>query len=83
MKRQQYSVLLAGVLALSQLAACSSIGWKGFGNSPMPTQASTSPAPAASASATPASQAVTASAPADTSVTASAADSATEPAEKN
>lgn len=72
MKRLQQSVLLAGVLALSQLTACSSIGWKGFGNSPMPAQATTSPAAAAS-------PAASASAPAGTSVTASAADSGTEP----
>ncbi|MDQ2988139.1 MAG: hypothetical protein M3R60_03450 [Pseudomonadota bacterium] len=63
MKRQQQSVLLAGVLALS-LTACSSIGagWKGlFGSSPMPPQAAAAPAPAHSA-ATTASPEVTASA---------------------
>lgn len=84
MKRQQLSVILAGVLALS-LTACSSIGagWKGlFGNSPMPPQAATAPAPANSATTT-ASPAVTAS----PEVTASAAEngnaSGTEPNAKN
>lgn len=88
MKRQQLSVLVAGVLALS-LTACSSIGagWKGlFGNSPMPPQAATAPAPANSATTTAtttASPAVTAS----PEVTASAAEngnaSGTEPNAKN
>jgi hypothetical protein len=64
MKRQQKGVLLAGLLALSQLAACSSFGWKGFGSSPMPATA-----PAASS---PGAAAAPASAPAPASVTASA-----------
>jgi hypothetical protein len=62
MKRQQQSVLLAGVLAISQLTACSAIGWKGFGSSPMPPQAATAPAAASSGATSPASPAVTASA---------------------
>ena len=61
MKRLQQSVLLAGVLALSQLTACSSIGWRGFGSSPMPPQAASAPAPNSSATTT-ASPAMTASA---------------------
>ena len=83
MKRLLQSMLLAGVLALSQLAACSSIGWKGFGNSPMPVQATASPVAAANPAATPARPAVGVSAPADTSVTASAADSGDEPEGQN
>lgn len=62
MKRQQLSVLLAGMLALSQLAACSSIGWKGFGSSPMAPQAATAPTATSSAATATASPAVTASA---------------------
>lgn len=64
MKRQQKGVFLAGLLALSQLAACSSFGWKGFGSSPMPA--------AAPAATSPAAAAAPASAPAPSSVTASA-----------
>lgn len=62
MKRQQLSVLLAGVLALSQLAACSAIGWKGLGSSPMPPQAATAPTATSSGASATASPAVTASA---------------------
>jgi hypothetical protein len=83
MKRLQQSVLLAGVLALSQLTACSSIGWKGFGNSPMPAQATPSPVAAATPAATPAPPAASVSAPAATRVTASATASGNDPAEKN
>lgn len=66
MKRQQKGVLLAGLLALSQLAACSSIGWKGFGSSPMPAPTPAATSPTAAAAPAPAN------APAPASVTASA-----------
>lgn len=43
MKRTHLRVLLAGMLALS-LAACSSLGWKGFSNPFAPSSTATAPA---------------------------------------
>jgi hypothetical protein len=74
MKRHQHSVLLASLLALSQLAACSSFGWKGFGGSSTPAPA---PAPAPATTSSPAASTGSGSTSTDSapaSVTAGAAE---------